>query len=353
MKETKISEQLPLNAEIQRAQEAMPQTVSVNPHFLIQKAIESGNIDAVERMVALTERLQAKWARDRFFDALSAFQAECPEIVKRQQAGSGNYQYRYAPLPVIVAAVKELLKNHGFSWTVTPGQADEKSVTAHCHLHHKDGHMETTSVTVPIDFEGRMNASQKVGSAITYATRYAFCGATGIMTAQGDDDGRQGVDQEEKGAKEGEVETIVGEVPQMYWKADRGSAKQQMILTEKYGPAKRYEVRKIEDASAPKGHVWRVVKIDSDMTGVLSESIKDREATTPKGEGETDFHKEREKALPVMAEFLKTNLEAGTLLDTEVAEAKKKWNSAKSVEDLAAIRAEYKGIADNRALEKI
>jgi len=150
--------------------------------------------------------------------------------------------------------------------------------------------------------------------------------------------------------REAETETIVGEVPPAYWGPRNGprpsEAKKQMILVEKYGPAKRYEVRKIEDQG------WRVVKIDSDMSGVLQESIKEREAATPKGEGESaDFHKEKEKMLPRMANLLEANLASNFLTADEVSAAKREYNLTKSVEDLTAVYKKYHDLAAGRSLD--
>ena len=297
-----------LSPEVQGDQEKMPTTVSVNPHYLIQKAIESGNVDAIERMVALTERLQAKWARDQYFAALSRFQKECPIIERSARVDFTGKQsgvrvkYSYAPMDVLLSekntadeSVQILLEKHGFSYETKTKQT-EKDLTAIVRSHHKDGHAEDTEFTVPIDFDSYMSPPQRVRSARTYAVRCAFEDAFGLITFNPDDDGDAGATESVRsGLKPGEKETIVGEVPGQYWKADRGSQKQQMILIEKYGPAKRYEVRKIEDATTKNGYAWRVVKIeDVDMTTTLKESIKEAEVTTPKGQGEETLSSEKE-----------------------------------------------------------
>jgi len=55
-------------------------------------------------------------------------------------------------------------------------------------VHHDAGHEEESSFSVPIDTESFMNAPQKVGSARTFAMRYAYCNAFGILTSDEDDD---------------------------------------------------------------------------------------------------------------------------------------------------------------------
>ncbi len=275
-KDTKSSE-LPLTEEVQRQQESMPTTVSVNPHYLIQKAIESGNIDAVERIVALTERLQAKWARDQYFGALSRFQKDCPVIERSTQVdftskSGSRTKYRYASMDALILAKNEvgetiqaLLEKHGFSYETKTKQT-EKELTAILVSHHRDGHSEETSLTVPIDFESHMSPPQRVRSARTYAIRTDFEDAFGLVTANPDDDGDAGATEGARnGLADGETERMMPEpVSQQYWSAWKSGdkVKQQAALIGQYGPAKRYDVRKVDDASAPKGYAWKAFQIN-------------------------------------------------------------------------------------------
>jgi hypothetical protein len=52
------------------------------------------------------------------------------------------------------------------------------------------GHSQESDFTVPIDEKAFMNAPQKVASALTFAKRYAFCNAFGILTGDEDNDGQ-------------------------------------------------------------------------------------------------------------------------------------------------------------------
>lgn len=362
-KDIKTAE-LPLTSEVEDQQEAMPTTVSVNPHYLIQKAIEAGNIDAVERMVALTERLQAKWARDQYFTALSRFQKECPIIERSSRVdftgkSSGvRTTYNYAPFDVILSAkndagetIQQLLEKHGFSYETKTRQT-EKDVTALVIAHHKFGHAEPTEFTVPIDFDSYMSPPQKVRSARTYAIRTAFEDAFGLVTAAPDDDGSAGATESVRsGLKPGEKETIVGEVPQMYWKAERGSTKQQMILVEKYGPAKRYEVRKIEDASAPKGHVWRVVKIDDvSMTETLKGAIQQAEQTIPKGQGDEDEVSPEKEIKKLMDKLFTDN---PWLHKFDQDRAVEEWKACMTYDGRKAVYDKWKHESEERELKMV
>lgn len=184
----------------------IPGELSLDDH--IKLAISKGMIETVERLLAIRRELKAEWARERFFKALSLFQKNCPIIVKSaavnfESKKGGRVKYNYAPLDVIVAEVKDSLEEYGFSYTITT-QQDDHSVTAICNLHHTDGYSESTSFAIPIDQEAFMNAAQKVASALTYAKRYAFCNALGIMTGDIDDDARSlnGNGQQQESPKE-------------------------------------------------------------------------------------------------------------------------------------------------------
>ena len=162
----------------------------INPEELITKAIENGTaVDVMERLLAMRRELKEEAARDEYFRALAGFQYECPAIEKRKAVydKDGQLRYKYAPLDDIVAQVKGLLVKYGFSYTIKTEQVPD-SVTAICQTNHRMGHSEDTSFLIPIDAKAYMNIAQKVASALTYAKRYAFCDAFGIMTADEDDD---------------------------------------------------------------------------------------------------------------------------------------------------------------------
>src|SRR5215467_14111279 len=190
---------------------------------LLQAAIQAGaSVESLERLLALHERVKAKEARDAYFEALSAFQVECPVIPKRKTAGQGSFTYRYAPLEDIVRAVSPLLRKHGLSYRFdTQFVADPAAQVVTCTVYHVQGHSESSEFRTPVDSGARMNDMQKSASAQTYAKRYAFCNALGILTGDDDDDG-QGVGRQqggrpgsEQGAepKDGRVTPTPGQPP--------------------------------------------------------------------------------------------------------------------------------------------
>lgn len=163
---------------------------SMNPETLIMKAVESNvSVETLERLLAMRQSLKEEQAREAYFSALAAFQAECPTIKKTREVKdkNGRVRYSFAPLDDIVRQVGPLLKKHGFSYTIKTENTPE-GIAATCEAHHEAGHTESSSFAVPIEKDAFMNDAQKAGSAQTYAKRYAFSNVFGLMTSDMDDD---------------------------------------------------------------------------------------------------------------------------------------------------------------------
>ena len=165
-----------------------------DPESIIRFALEKGNVnvDIMERLLAMRTQLQAESAKRQFDLELAAFQSECPAIQKRKNVMNKDgktIRYSYAPLDDIVDQVKPLLKSHGFSYSIDIDTSAEKGwVVVRCQITHSDGHSKDSSFKCPIDPQGFMSEPQKYASALTFAKRYAFCNAFGILTADEDND---------------------------------------------------------------------------------------------------------------------------------------------------------------------
>ena len=180
----------------EKAAEGVRAISAVDPQALLVQAIDKNlPIESMERLLAMRDKMKAEWARDQFFTALSGFQSECPIIEKvhqvrdrdKQTKADKGLRYAYAAIEDLVEPVRGLLQKWGLSWTSKPTQTRE-DVTANVYVHHRDGHEEVTSFTVPIDPDAYMSDPQKAAAALTFATRYAFKAAFGIQTKGEDND---------------------------------------------------------------------------------------------------------------------------------------------------------------------
>lgn len=143
------------------------------------------DIEKMERLMAMHERMQAVSASAAFNAAMAEMQCELPSIAER---GKGHGTVRYATLEDINDVIKPIMQKHGFavSFKVEHAQAGI-SVTGI--LMHRQGHREQTTMLLPTDTSGSKNAVQAVGSSTSYGKRYVLCALLNISTRGEDDDG--------------------------------------------------------------------------------------------------------------------------------------------------------------------
>ncbi len=171
------------------------------PMALIAQAIQNNiPVETMEKLMDLQDRWEAKQAKRSYDDAMAKFQAECPVIKKTKKVyekGQENVaenlkkvRYSFAPIESIIEQTKDTIAKNGFSYT-TQIENDEKSLTAIVLVKHSAGHSEQSRFTVPIGTESFMSDPQKYGARSTFAKRYAFLNAFGIMTGDEDIDARK------------------------------------------------------------------------------------------------------------------------------------------------------------------
>lgn len=185
---------------------ATPQPVrTMTAEGLIAQAIDKGvPIETMERLMNMRRELQEEAAKKTYVATMAAFQSECPIIDKSKPVRdkSGKVRYSYAPLDSIVKQVQPLLKIHGLSYAIdTTFEADTLTVT--CTVTHEDGHSEKSSFRCPIDKDAYMSGPQKVGAAMSFGKRYAFCNVFGILTGDEDNDAQEEAQNEQPFASEG------------------------------------------------------------------------------------------------------------------------------------------------------
>lgn len=159
--------------------------------MLLSQAVDKGvPVETMERLLAMRRELKAEYAREEYDRAMARFQSECPIINKGTTVNdkTGKKRYNYAKLENIVSQVKEFITKNGFSYRFDE-ERDEKFITALCIVKHEAGHSEKTPFTVEIGNEDYMTNVQKYGARMTFAKRYAFCNAFGILTMDEDNDG--------------------------------------------------------------------------------------------------------------------------------------------------------------------
>lgn len=167
---------------------------SFNIEALISQGIDKGlTVDTMERLLAMRKELKAEWAREQYNKAMAEFQSDCPTIQKNKEVknDNGKILYSYAPIESIVSQIKAILQKHGFSYS-TSMEVLQDGVKVCVKVIHIDGHSEESCMQVPLGTKtGIMSASQQTAAAQTFAKRYAFCNAFGILTGDEDNDGAE------------------------------------------------------------------------------------------------------------------------------------------------------------------
>ena len=159
--------------------------------FISQAIAQNLPVETMERLFALRERVKAETAREAFIAAMAKFQSECPVIVKTKEVytKSGGKAYAYAPIESVVSQVKDALASNGFSYS-TNMEMSGTGVKVTIKVQHILGHSEVTEMSVPLGSKTAvMSDSQVVAAASTFAKRYAFLNAFGILTGDEDVDG--------------------------------------------------------------------------------------------------------------------------------------------------------------------
>lgn len=148
------------------------------------------DLDKLERMLAMKERMDAQNARTSFARALSEARAEIPPIVKDATveftSQKGRTHYKHETLAGIAKVIDPILSKYGLSYRFRTNQ-ENGGVKVTCIITHGDGHFEETSLSGAPDGSGNKNGFQAVGSAVTYLQRYTLKAALGL-SAEVDDD---------------------------------------------------------------------------------------------------------------------------------------------------------------------
>lgn len=168
-----------------------PPSVGAMLAAVIDKGVSADNVGALEKLVDLYERVEARNAEKEFAAAFVALQSDIPAVgmTKVVPGNDGKARYHFAPYDEIMATVRPHLLRHGFTITFSAKFIDGR-VTQFCTLQHVGGHSRVNEFSVRIG-KGPPGSSeaQGDGAASTYAKRFALCNALNIVCEM-DTDGK-------------------------------------------------------------------------------------------------------------------------------------------------------------------
>jgi len=151
------------------------------------------DIDKMERLLMIRERIKAQEAEQAFNDAMKDAQG----LMRPVEADATNPQTRskYATYAKLDRAVRPIYTQCGFSLSFnTSPDAPEAHVRVLCYASHIGGHTRTYQLDMPSDGKGAkgndvMTKTHASGSAISYGSRYLLKMIFNIAVGEDDDDG--------------------------------------------------------------------------------------------------------------------------------------------------------------------
>jgi hypothetical protein len=168
------------------------------PHATLMAIIERAanmpefDLDRLEKLLVLKERWDLNEARNAYIEAMAKFKKDPPKILKnkhvayRNKAG-GLTEYDHASHSEVVEKIGAALAKHGLSFSWGVNQTDT-GIEVTCAVTHIKGHIERCSMKAMADQSGGKSDIQALASAVTYLQRYTLLAATGLTSADVDDD---------------------------------------------------------------------------------------------------------------------------------------------------------------------
>lgn len=167
------------------------------------------DIDKLERLLEMQERVLARDAKAAYFSALADMQPNLPVIEEHGgiKDRNGNVQSTYALWEDVNEAIRPILVQYGFALSFKVRRTEGEIITTGI-LSHRGGHSEETELSLPTDTSGSKNAVQAVGSSTSYGKRYTAFALLNITSKGEDDDGDKGGRPASVNAQQ--LETLLG-----------------------------------------------------------------------------------------------------------------------------------------------
>lgn len=194
-----------MNEIIEHAEINVPAVVSEAASLMqvISRAAADPQTDVnkLDKLLSMYERITAGRAKSEFDAALSAMQPKLPTVnrngnitIKDKGTEIVRQSTPYALFEDINEAVRPVLNEFGFAISFRTGTAADGKIVVTAILSHKGGHREETSLSLAHDSTGSKNAVQAIGSSVSYGKRYTMCAMLNITT-KGEDDDAQAADE--------------------------------------------------------------------------------------------------------------------------------------------------------------
>lgn len=151
------------------------------------------DIDKLDRLLAMHERVKADSARLEFDNAM----AEAQEAMRAISPDKDNNQTKskYATYAALDQATRPIYSQHGFALSFNTGDAPKPDdVRVLCTVSHRGGHRQEYKLDMPADGKGAkggdvMTRTHATGAAASYGQRYLLKLIFNLAVGDVDDDG--------------------------------------------------------------------------------------------------------------------------------------------------------------------
>lgn len=153
------------------------------------------DLDKMDRLLAMQERIMAKTAEQSFNSALSNAQSKMRPVAA--DANNPQTRSKYASYAKLDGALRPIYTDHGFALSFDTGMdAPPDSVRVLCHVSHNAGHSRTYHVDMPSDGKGAkggdvMTKTHAVGAGMSYGMRYLLKMIFNVAVGEDDNDGNK------------------------------------------------------------------------------------------------------------------------------------------------------------------
>lgn len=192
------SQEIKVRQEHAGAITEIPAEPSIN--YIICRAMQTDvDVDKIERLIALKERMDAAEAERKLSAALRRVKDGCPQILKTREVygksedKNGNKRtaplmYRFANLEDVKSVVDPRLSANELTYSFDADFSAGMMVTT-CTVIHSGGGRRSAKFPSAMAGAPAMNAAQASGSTMSYGQRYSLLMVLGL-SADLDDDGR-------------------------------------------------------------------------------------------------------------------------------------------------------------------
>lgn len=151
------------------------------------------DVEKMERLLAMQERVLARNAEADFNAAMNAAQREMRSVAA--DAENQQTRSRYATYAALDRALRPIYTQHGFSISFdTGGDAPEGFVLVLAYVSHRGGHTRTYRAKMPADGKGAkggdvMTKTHAFGAGTSYGMRYLLKMIFNVAVGEDDNDG--------------------------------------------------------------------------------------------------------------------------------------------------------------------